>query len=51
MEQLALDMEADFPPKREENNISVFAAIGLANHVTVKIHTYLTVRLPVASNR
>ena len=40
-EQLVLEMEKVFFPKREENNNFVFAAIGLANPDTGKyIHIF-----------
>ena len=50
-EQLALDMETYFFPKRKENNNCVFVAIGLSNPDTGKIYTDLTGLLPVTSNR
>ena len=50
-EQLALEMETYFFPKRKENNNCVFLAIGLSNPDTGKIYTDLTGLLPVTSNR
>ena len=43
-------METCFFPQREENTNIAFAAIGLANPYTVKVYTYLSIRLPVTSN-
>ena len=37
--------------QREENTTCIFSALGLANPDTGKVYTYLTVSLPVTSNR